>query len=243
MHSNVSHLIQSTNRFEIPVQSVIKLDFELLNMHQVGTAAASVGIAANKGFRKRPLYSTPQLNKAEVGPQHSNAAASLQQIPIHRCLTLQITRNSNSDASCDPSVGSFSIDTLNSTRRPCLLPRRCLLRLINTQYSPTNSQIQTQTSRYLRPEPTPHASPISSLFYWQASPFNQRIDRISAFSVRSALVPSNSDGGYPGFTCRQLNPPPSRRWSVPLPHDDSIFPHRALQPQHHPVPASQPLGC
>lgn len=85
MHSNVSHLIQSTNRFEIPVQSVIKLDFELLNMHQVGTAAASVGIAANKGFRKRPLYSTPQLNKAEVGPQHSNAAASLQQIPIHRC--------------------------------------------------------------------------------------------------------------------------------------------------------------
>jgi hypothetical protein len=95
-------------------------------MHRVGIVAASAGIAANKGFRKPPLYglySTPQTNNAEAGPQHSDLAASLQlqQIPIHTemppnqpepahsakgqlitYISLQITPNSNSDAFCDP---------------------------------------------------------------------------------------------------------------------------------------------
>jgi hypothetical protein len=136
----------------------------------------------------------------------------------HPNLQIMPDSNSSSGASHDLSIGPFSINTLNPTRRPCLLSRRPPAEadqihhypVLADQFVNTNTNFKVFKARAHTQHLTPHGS---TLF-----PSGKLLHSINLSTESLFLAPDRhlspairSDGGYPGFTCRQRDPPPSRR--------------------------------
>lgn len=140
MHSNVSHLIQSTNSSQIPVQCVIKLEcirWALLQLRQEQWPTR-----AFESGHYTALYSTPQPQPTKPRWARSTATRlqAFNMFQHNDCrrtsqspnITLQNNAELELGRLPDPSIGPFSIDTINSTRHPaCCLDDR-LLRLIRS---------------------------------------------------------------------------------------------------------------